>query len=88
MSLQNQEGTYAQAMSNRLDSAVPNRMEAVAAPATFTEESVLYLDSAATVTFTPAGQGSTVSVSFAAGWIPVRAIAVTSVSAGNLYRAY
>jgi hypothetical protein len=88
MSLQNQEGTYAQAMSNRLDSAVPNKMEAVSAPATFTEESVLYLDTAATVVFTPSGQATSVSTSFAAGWIPVRAIAVTSVSAGNLYRAY
>lgn len=88
MSLQNQEGTYAQAMSNRLDSAVPNHMEVVSAPATFTEESVLYLDSAATLVFTPSGQGSAVSVSFAAGWVPVRAIAVASVSAGNLFRAY
>jgi len=88
MSLQNQEGTYAQAMSNRLDSAVPNHMEAVSAPATFTEESVLYLDADAVVVFTPSGQGSTVSAAFTAGWIPVRAIAVTSVSAGNLYRAY
>lgn len=88
MSLQNQEGTYSQAISNRMDSAVPNHMEAVAAPATFTEESVLYLDADATVVFTPSGQGSTVSVAFTAGWIPVRAIAVTSVSAGNLYRAY
>ena len=88
MSLQNQEGTYSQAISNRFDSAVPNRVEAVSAPATFPQESVLYLDSAATVVFTPSGQGTTVSMSFAAGWIPVRAIAVTSVSAGNLFRAY
>lgn len=88
MGLQNQEGTYAQALSNRMDSAVPNHMEAVTAPATFTEESVLYLDTAANVVFTPSGQGSVVAASFAAGWIPVRAIAVTSVSAGNLYRAY
>lgn len=88
MSLQNQEGTYSQAISNRMDSAVPNHMEAVSAPATFAEESVLYLDAAATLVFTPSGQGSAVSVSFSAGWVPVRAIAVTSVSAGNIYRAY
>jgi len=88
MSLQNHESSYIQAVSNRWDVALPNKMEAVAAPATFDEESTLYLDTAATVVFQPSGQGSTVSVSFAAGWIPVRAIAVTSVSAGNLYRAY
>lgn len=88
MGLQNQESSYIQAVSNRWDVALPHKMEAVSAPATFAEESTLYIDSAATVVFTPSGQGSAVSVSFAAGWIPVRAIAVTSVSAGNLYRAY
>ena len=88
MGLQNQESSYIQAVSNRWDVALPHKMEAVSAPATFAEESTLYIDSTATVVFTPSGQGSAVSVSFAAGWIPVRAIAVTSVSAGNLYRAY
>ena len=88
MSLQNQEGTYAQAMSNRLDSAIPYRMNAILAPSTFTEESVIYIDTDATVEFTPAGQTATVTVSFPAGWIPVRAIAITSVSAGQAYRAY
>jgi len=89
MSLQNHESSYIQAVSNRWDVALPHRMEAVTTfPASFDEESTLYLDTAATVVFQPSGQGSTVSVSFAAGWIPVRAIAVTSVSAGNLYRAY
>lgn len=88
MALQNQEGTFVQAISNRWDAALPYKMEAVSAPATFTEESTLYIDTAATVEFTPAGQVATVSVAFPAGWIPVRAIAVTSVSAGNVYRAY
>jgi len=88
MALQNQEGTYSQSIASRMNHAVPHIMEAVSAPATFTEESVLYLDADATVEFTPSGQGSTVTVAFPAGWIPVRAIAVTSVSAGNLYRAY
>ena len=88
MGLQNHESSYIQAVSNRWDNALPHRMEAVTAPATFDEESTLYLDTDATVEFTPSGQGSTVTVIFTAGWIPVRAIAVTSVSAGNLYRAY
>lgn len=88
MGLQNQESSYIQATSNRLDVALPHRMEAVTAPATFAEESALYIDADATVVFQPSGQGATVSVAFPAGWIPVRAIAVTSVSAGNLYRAY
>lgn len=88
MSLQSNEGTYAHSIANRLSSAVPYRMVDVSAPQTFDDESVLYIDTAATVVFTPAGQGTTVSVSFPAGWIPVRAIAVTSCSAGNIYRAY
>ena len=89
MSLQNHESSYIQAVNARMNSAVPHRMEAVTIfPASFDEESVLYLDAAATVVFYPSGQGVAVSVSFAAGWIPVRAIAVQSVSAGNLYRAY
>ena len=88
MSLQNHESSYIQAVSNRWDNALPSHMEAVSAPATFGEESTLYIDADATVVFTPAGQGSAISVAFSAGWIPVRAIAVTSVSAGNLYRAY
>lgn len=88
MGLQNHESSYIQAVSNRWDNALPNHMEAVTAPATFGQESTLYIDAAATVVFTPSGQGSPVSVSFTAGWIPVRATAVTSVSAGNLFRAY
>ena len=88
MSLQNHESSYIQAVSNRWDVALPHRMEAVATPATFAEESTLYIDADATVVFTPSGQGSAISVSFTAGWIPVRAIAVTSVSAGNIFRAY
>ena len=64
-------------------------MEAVSSfPASFDEESTLYIDADATVTFYPSGQGVAVAVAFAKGWIPVRAIAVQSVSAGNLYRAY
>lgn len=86
--LQNQEGTYSQAISNRMTSAVPNKVEAISAPASFAEESVLYLDAEATVEFTPSGQPTTVTMSFAAGWVPVRMSAVTSVSAGNAYRAY
>lgn len=89
MSLQNHESSYIQAVSNRWDVALPHRMEAVTTfPASFDEESTLYLDTAATIVFYPSGQGVAVSASFAAGWIPVRAIAVQSVSAGNLYRAY
>ena len=89
MILQNKESSYIQAVNARMNSAIPHKMEAVTSfPASFDEESVLYIDAAATVVFTPSGQGSTVSVAFDAGWIPVRAIAVTSVSAGNLFRAY
>jgi hypothetical protein len=88
MSLQNRESSYIQAVSNRWDVAIPQKMEAVVAPATFAEESTLYIDAPATVTFIPSGQATTVTAAFAAGWIPVRAIEVVSVSAGNLYRAY
>ena len=88
MSLQNHESSYIQAVSNRWDNALPNHMESVATPATFAEESTLYLDSAATLVFQPSGQGAAISVAVPAGWVPVRAIAVTSVSAGNVYRAY
>lgn len=88
MSLQNRESSYIQAVSNRWDNALPNKMEAVSAPATFDEESTLYLDAEADLVFTPSGQASTVSVTFPAGWVPVRVIAVTSVTGANLYRAY
>ena len=89
MGLQNQESSYIQAVSNRWDNALPQHMEAVTSfPASFDVESTIYIDTDATVTFYPSGQGVAVAVAFPKGWIPVRAIAVQSVSAGNLYRAY
>lgn len=75
--LQNKETTYVQAMSNRWDIALPQNMELITPSATAFEESALYIDAEDTLTLETAG-GQTVTVLFAAGFIPVRCVKVTA----------
>lgn len=77
MALQNRESSYIQAVSNRFDIALPANMEVVTPSATAFEEAALYIDAADTLTIETAG-GQTVSVSFAAGFLPVRVVKVTA----------
>ena len=77
MSLQNRESSYIQSVSNRWDIALPQNMESITPSATAFEEAALYIDAADTLTFETAG-GQTVTASFAAGFIPVRVVKVTT----------
>lgn len=87
MALQtNNESSYIQAASNRLDTAIPRNAFAVTPSATAFEESVLYIDADDTLTIETAG-GQTVTMTLPAGFVPVR---VTKVSAqtgsANIFR--
>lgn len=77
MGLQNNESSYIQATSNRLDTAIPQNMIAITPSATAFDEGALYIDAADTLTFETAG-GQTVTASFAAGFVPVRVTKVTA----------
>ena len=79
MSLQNRESSYIQSVSNRWDIALPQNMESISPSATAFEEAALYIDAADTLTIETGG-GQTVTVAFAAGFVPVRVVKVTAQS--------
>lgn len=80
MALQtNNESSYIQAASNRLDTAIPRNAFVVTPSATAFEESVLFIDDADTLTLETAG-GQTVTMSLTAGFVPVRVVKVTAQS--------
>jgi hypothetical protein len=88
MSLQNQEGTYSQAINNRMNAAVPQNIAALTPSGDAFEESVLYIDADDTLSIETA-TGATASVFFSAGWIPVRVVKVTAqAGSANIYRAW
>ena len=88
MGLQNQEGTYSQAIGERMDKAVPQNIASVTPSATPFEESVLYIDADDTLSVETA-TGTTASVFFSAGWIPLRVVKVTAqAGTANIYRAW
>lgn len=85
MGLQNRESSYIQAVSNRWDIALPQNMIALTPSETAFEVSALYIDAADTLTFETAG-GQTVTATFAAGFIPVRVVKVTTqTGAANIF---
>jgi hypothetical protein len=71
------ESSYIQATSNRLDTAIPRNAYVISPSATAFEESVLFIDDADTLTLETAG-GQTITMSLAAGFIPVRCVKVTT----------
>lgn len=77
MGLQNKEASYIQAVSNRWDIALPQNMESVSPSATAFAEAALYIDANDTLTIETAG-GQTVTVAFAAGFLPIRVVKVTA----------
>ena len=80
MALQtNNESSYIQAASNRLDTAIPRNAYVVTPSATAFEESVLFIDDADTLTMETAG-GQTITMSLSAGFVPVRVVKVTAQS--------
>ena len=87
MALQtNNESSYIQAASNRLDTAIPRNAYVVTPSATAFEESVLYIDADDTLTIETAG-GQTVTMAFAAGFLPVRVTKVTGqTGSSNIHR--
>jgi len=88
MGLQNQEGTYSQSIGERMNKAVPQNIADVTPSATAFEESVLYIDADDTLSVETA-TGSTASVFFSAGWIPLRVVKVTGqAGTANIYRAW
>ena len=88
MGLQNKESSYIQATSNRMDIALPQNMEAVTPSATAFAESAIYIDADDTLTIETGG-GQTVSVAFAAGFVPVRVVKVTAqTGTANIFRLY
>ena len=88
MGLQNQEGTYSQAIGERMNKAVPQNIASVTPSATAFDESVLYIDDADTLTIETA-TGSTATISLAAGWVPLRVVKVTAqTGSANIYRAW
>jgi len=90
MGLTKGESSFIEAVSNRFDSAVPGNMEEYT-PGSGTilpEQAVMYLTAAADVEFQPFESGITVTVPFAAGWVPVRVREVISITAGKVYIAY
>ena len=89
MGLQNRESSYIQSTSNRLDTALPQNMEAVTPNATaFLEESALFIDNNDTLTIETGG-GQTLTVAFDKGFIPVRVVKVTAqTGSANIYRLY
>lgn len=88
MGLQNKESSYIQAVSNRWDIALPQNMASISPSATAFEESALYIDAQDTLTFETGG-GQTVTATFAAGFIPVRVVKVTTqTGTANIFRLY
>ena len=88
MGLQNQEGTYSQSIGERMNKAVPQNIASVTPSATAFEESVLYIDADDTLSVETA-TGTTASVFFSAGWIPLRVVKVTAqAGTANIYRAW
>ena len=90
MSLQNQESSYIQSVSNRWDIALARNVAAVTAGVTPAfDESALYIDAADTLTFITGG-GQTVTMTFTgAGFIPIRVTEVTAqTGAANIFRIY
>lgn len=80
MALQtNNESSYIQAASNRLDTAIPRNAYVVTPSATAFEESVLFIDDADTLTMETAG-GQTITMTLPAGFVPVRVVKVTAQS--------
>lgn len=77
MGLQNKESSYIQAVSNRWDIALPQNMESITPSANAFDEAALYIDANDTLTIETAG-GQTVTVAFAAGFLPVRVVKVTA----------
>ena len=83
MALQtNNESSYIQAASNRLDTAIPRNAYVVTPSATAFEESVLYIDDADTLTMETAG-GQSITMSLAAGFVPVRCVKVSAQSGSS-----
>lgn len=88
MGLQNQEGTYSQAIGERMNKAVPQNIASVTPSATAFEESVLYIDADDTLSVETA-TGTTATAFFSAGWIPLRVTKVTAqAGTANIYRAW
>ena len=90
MGLQNQEGTYSQSIGERFNKAVPQNIAVVTPSATpFADgEAVLYIDAADELSVETV-TGSTVSISLAAGWVPLRVIKVTAqTGTANIYKAW
>jgi len=88
MGLQNRESSYIQAASDRLDTALPQNIFAVTPSATAFEESALYIDADDTLTIETGG-GQTVTITFAAGFLPIRVVKVTGqTGTANIYRLY
>jgi len=87
MALQtNNESSYIQAASNRLDTAIPRNAYVVTPSVTAFEESVLYIDAEDVLTVETAG-GQTVSMSLSAGFVPVRVVKVTAqTGTANIFR--
>jgi hypothetical protein len=87
MALQtNNESSYIQAASNRLDTAIPRNAFVVSPSGDAFEESVLYIDDADVLTIETAG-GQTVSMSLSAGFVPVRVVKVTAqTGTANIFR--
>jgi len=85
MGLQNRESSYIQAASDRLDVSLPQNIFAITPSATAFEESALYIDAADTLTVETGG-GQTVTIAFAAGFLPIRVVKVTAqAGAANIY---
>lgn len=83
------ESSYVQAISNRWDNALPGNMESHTPAATDFDYPVTpYLTAAANLTFIPWEGSSSITVGFAAGWVPVRVKQISAVSAGSVYVAY
>jgi hypothetical protein len=87
MALQtNNESSYIQAASNRLDTAIPRNAYVVSPSVTAFEESVLYIDDADTLTMETAG-GQTITMALPAGFVPVRVVKVTAqTGTANIFR--
>lgn len=83
------EGSYVQAISNRWDNALPGNMASHTPSATDFDYPVTpYLTAAANITFIPWEGASSITVGFAAGWVPVRVKQISAVSAGSVYVAW
>jgi len=80
------EGSYVQAISNRWDNALVANFERHTPAATdFDYPKTAYLTAAASLTFIPWEGTTSVTVAFAAGWVPIRMKQISAVSAGDVY---